>query len=98
MLNSKQRAFLRSLASTADTVYQVGKGGIGEELCCGLSDALEARELIKIRVLENSGYTAKEAAAQIAEALGADVVTTVGSKVVLYRRSSRELKRRIELP
>lgn len=98
MLNSKQRAFLRSLASTADTVYQVGKGGIGEELCCGLSDALEARELIKIRVLENSGYTAKKAAAQIAEALGADVVTTVGSKVVLYRRSSRELKRRIELP
>ncbi len=98
MLNSKQRAFLRSLASTADTVYQVGKGGIGEELCRGLSDALEARELIKIRVLENSGYTAKEAAAQIAEALGADVVTTVGSKVVLYRRSSRELKRRIELP
>ena len=98
MLNSKQRAFLRSLASTADTVYQVGKGGIGEELCRGLSDALEARELIKIRVLENSGYTAKEAAAEIAEALGADVVTTVGSKVVLYRRSSRELKRRIELP
>ena len=98
MLNSKQRAFLRSLASTADTVYQVGKGGIGEELCRGLSDALDARERIKIRVLENSGYTAKEAAAQIAEALGADVVTTVGSKVVLYRRSSRELKRRIELP
>ena len=51
MLNSKQRAHLRSLASNMDTIFQIGKGGISEEICNQLSNALEARELIKVRVL-----------------------------------------------
>ena len=98
MLSSKQRAYLRSLATSMDTIFQIGKGGLSEELCRGLSDALDARELIKAKVLENSGYTAREAAEELAAALGADVVATVGTKLVLYRCSERELKHPIELP
>ena len=62
MLTSKQRAYLRSLASNLDTIFQIGKGGITEEICKQIANALEARELIKARVLDNSGYSAKEAA------------------------------------
>ena len=96
MLTSKQRAYLRSLASNYDTIFQIGKGGIFEETVNQLSNALEARELIKIKVLENSGYTAKEAANEVALPLGADVVAVVGNKFVLYRRSTKKPK--IELP
>ena len=96
MLNSKQRAYLRSLAQNMDTIFQIGKGGIGEELCNQLSNALEARELIKIRVLESSGYSAKEAAEEISAAIGADVAGTIGTKIILYRPS--EKKKKIELP
>ena len=95
MLTSKQRATLRSMASSLDTIFQIGKGGITEEICTQLSNALEARELIKARVLENSGYTAKEAANEIADAIGCEVVSCVGTKFVLYKPS--EKKRRIEL-
>ena len=95
MLNSKQRSRLRSLASSLDTIFQIGKGGITEELCTQLYNALEARELIKVRVLENSGYTAREAAEIIASSISCDVVTTVGSKFVLYKESSK--KKRIEI-
>ena len=87
MLSSKQRAFLRSLSNSLDPVFQVGKGGITEEMCLQISNCLEARELIKLRVLENSGYTAKEAANEIAENVGADVVSVVGMRFVLYRPS-----------
>ena len=96
MLNSKERAFLRSMANGLDAVFQVGKGGITEEVCHQIANCLEARELMKVRVLENSGYTAKEAANEIAEKVGADVVSVVGTKFVLYRESER--KKRIELP
>jgi len=95
MLNSKQRAYLRSLAADLDTIFQIGKGGITEEICTQLSNALQARELIKARVLDNSGYTAKEAAEAIAEVIDCDVVSCVGSKFVLYKESTK--KKRIEL-
>ena len=62
MLSSKQRAYLRSMSQQLDTIFQIGKGGITDEICFQISNALEARELIKCRVLENSGYTAREAA------------------------------------
>ena len=71
---------------------QVGKGGVTENLLKTVSDALEARELIKLTVLENSGYTTKEAANEIADALGADVVSVVGKKFVLYRESVNNKK------
>ena len=95
MITSKQRAYLRSLATNLDTIFQIGKGGISEEICLQISNALEARELIKIRVLENSGYTAKEAAAEIAAATDSEVVACVGTKFVLYKESVK--KKRIEL-
>ena len=94
-MTSKQRAYLRSLASNLDTIFQIGKGGISEETCIQISNALEARELIKARVLDNSGYTAKEAATEIAEAVGCEVVSCVGTKFVLYKESVK--KKRIEL-
>ena len=96
MINSKQRAYLRSLSRNLDTIFQIGKGGITEETCNQIFNALEARELIKARVLDNSGYTAKEAAAIIAEVIECDVVSCVGSRFVLYKES--EKKKRIELP
>ena len=96
MLSSKQRAYLRSLSQKLDTIFQIGKGGITEEICNQISNALEARELIKARVLENSGYDAKEAAEVIANAIASDVVSCVGTKFVLYRAS--EKRKRIELP
>ena len=96
MITSKQRAYLRGLAQTLDTIFQVGKGGITEEMCLQISNALEARELIKLRVLDNSGYTAKEAANAIAEFIECDVVACVGTRFVLYKES--EKKKRIELP
>ena len=95
MITSKQRAYLRSLATSLDTIFQVGKGGITEEMCTQIANALEARELRKLRVLDNSGYSAKEAAAEIAEAIDCDVVTCVGTKFVLYKESQK--KKRIEL-
>ena len=95
MINSKQRAYLRSLANGLDTIFQIGKGGISEEMCVQIANALEARELIKARVLDNSGYTAKEAANEIAAAIDCDVVSCVGTKFVLYKESVN--KKRIEI-
>ena len=96
MLSSKQRAYLRSLSQKLDTIFQVGKSGITDEMCLQISNALEARELIKLRVLENSGYTAAEAAETIASKVNADTVSCVGTRFVLYRES--ENKKKIELP
>jgi RNA-binding protein len=96
MITSKQRAYLRSLATNLDTIFQIGKGGVSEETVTQISNALEARELIKARVLDNSGYTAKEAASEISEAIECDVVACVGTKFVLYKESPK--KKRIELP
>ena len=96
MLTSKNRAYLRSLANSLDPIFQVGKGGITEEMCLQIGNCLEARELIKLRILENSGYTAREAAEEIAAKTDAEVVSVIGSRFVLYRESST--KKVIELP
>ena len=95
MLTSKERAYLRSLSQKLDTIFQIGKGGITEEICLQIANALEARELIKARVLDNSGYTAREAAEEIAAAISCDVVSCVGTKFVLYKESQK--KKKIEL-
>ena len=96
MITSKQRAYLRSISQSLETIFQIGKGGITEEICNQIYNALEARELIKARVLDNSGYTAKEAASIIAEVIECEVVSCGGSRFVLYKES--EKKKRIELP
>ncbi len=86
MLTSKQRAKLRGIASTEDTIFQLGKGGITENFIKSVNDALEARELIKFRVLESALVHPKEIAGEVAEATNSIVVTVIGSKVVLYRK------------
>ncbi len=85
MLTSKQRAFLRGMANTMDAIFQVGHNGIGEQLIRQVDETLAVRELIKLRVLETSPQTAREAADQIAAATGADVVQVIGYRFVLYR-------------
>ena len=86
-MTSQQRAYLRSLASGYDTIFQVGKGGVGENMVKSVSDALEAHELVKLRTLDNSDFSPREAAEQIAEATGSEVVCVIGSRFVLYRES-----------
>lgn len=90
MLNSKQRAVLRGIASNYETIFQIGKGGISETLISQVDDALRKRELIKLRVLDNSMYTAREAAEEIASKTGADVVQVIGSRFVLFKRNPKE--------
>ena len=94
-LNSRQRAALRSLAAAQETIFQIGKNGIGEETVRQISNALEARELIKIRVLENAPVLPREAAQALSEQTGAAVVTVIGTRFVLFRPASDPAKRKI---
>lgn len=87
MLNSRQRAQLRGLANSMDAIFQVGKGGIGEQLIKQVDEALTARELIKLRTLETAPESTREAADTIAQQVGADVVQVIGSRFVLYREN-----------
>lgn len=84
-LTSKQRAFLRAKANSLQPIVYVGKGGIADTLVKQADDALAARELIKGKLLETAPLTAKEAAAQIADAVNGAVVQVVGRTFVLYR-------------
>jgi RNA-binding protein len=87
MLTSKQRSYLRGLANTIPAIFQVGKNGIDENVIRQFEEALEARELVKASVLRNSLYTAREAAEEVAQAVGADVVGVLGNKFILYKES-----------
>ena len=86
-ITSKQRAALKSMASTMSPIAQIGKGGITDNLLKTLSDALEARELIKLRVLETSPTNSRETADQLAEAVECDVVQVIGTRFILYKES-----------
>ena len=92
MLNSRQRAQLRGMANSYETILQIGKGGISPKIEKQVDDALEARELIKLRTLETAPLTSREAADQIAEMVGADVVQVIGSRFILYRQSVNNKK------
>jgi len=94
-MTTKQRAYLKGLAMKLDTIFQIGKIGVTDETVKQLTNALEARELIKVKVLETSPVTSREAAEEVAEATGAEVVQVIGNKFVLYKRS--EKKPKIEL-
>lgn len=96
MLTSKQRAYLRGLANTLETILIVGKGEITDNIIMQADTALTARELIKGKRLETSSYSARECAEEIAQKCGADVVQVIGSKFVLYRPNPDEPK--ITLP
>ena len=97
-LTSKQRAQLRGLANDLDTIVHVGKDGVGENLVKQADDALEARELIKGKVLENSPLTPREGAEELAQATRSQVVQVIGTKFVLYREThSKPRDKRIKL-
>ena len=98
MITSKQRADLRSLAHGIQPIFQIGKCGITEETVRQLSNAIEARELIKIHILESAGLDTRETCSELARALEAEPVQAIGSKVVLFKRAENEKNRKIELP
>ena len=91
-LTSKQRAQLRGLANSIDTILHVGKDGIGDNLAKQADDALEARELIKGKVLETAPVSPREAAEALAEQTESEVVQVIGSKFALYKRHPKEPK------
>ena len=96
MLTSKQRAYLRGLANTKSAIFQIGKGGVTDEITAEIDLALEKRELIKVTVLETAFMTAREACNAVCEATGADGVQCIGNKFVIYRPSKEN--KEIELP
>ena len=89
-MNAKQRAMLRSMANALQPVIHIGKDGVNDNLVKQTWDALEARELIKIKVLENSEYSAREAADTLCEALDCECVQVIGRKFVLFKQKKKE--------
>ncbi len=96
MINSKQRATLRSMAQTIQPITQVGKLGVNDSLIESIDKAIEKRELVKVTVLENSMLDVKQAGIEIAQKLDAEFVCAVGRKLVFYRRSQTEGVNHIE--
>ncbi len=94
-MTSKQRAYLRGLANSLETIFQVGHNGIGEQLIRQVDETLAVRELIKLRVLETSPVSAREAAEEIAQNVKAEVVQVIGYRFVLYRPAKEP---KIQLP
>jgi RNA-binding protein len=96
VLTSKQRSYLRGLSNTVDAIFQVGKSGVTPEITNAVDDALEARELVKISVLNNCMMDSREVADILHERTRSDVVQVIGKKLVLYRTSKENKK--IQLP
>lgn len=95
MLTSKQRAYLRGLGNELDPVFQIGKGGLSEEIINQLDAVLEARELIKVKLLKNSLDDAGDVAEEIASALDCEVVQKIGKIFLLYREASEKPQLRL---
>ncbi|QSX06357.1 ribosome assembly RNA-binding protein YhbY [Sedimentibacter sp. zth1] len=91
MLTGKQRSYLRSLTNTLEPVLIIGKNGVTENVIKQLDDLLEARELIKIKLLDNSGLSAKEVASEVCDILKSQYVQSIGSKFTIYRESKEPL-------
>ena len=96
-LTSKQRSQLRGIANGIDTIVHIGKEGISDNLVKQANDALEAREIIKCRVLENAMLTAREACGELAKRTRSEEVQVIGTKFVLYRQHYDKSRRKIEL-
>lgn len=96
-MTTKQRAYLKSLAMTMDPIFQIGKNSMTPELTRAVDEALEARELIKVSVLQNCADDPRELAAMLAERTRSQVVQVIGKKIVLYREGKNE-KKKIQLP
>ncbi len=98
MITTKQRAHLRSLGNALDPVMQIGKDGASENVLTGINLLLEARELVKIKILKNCDDDVKSLANEIAAKIGADVVQVIGNIFILYKKSTRKGFKHIELP
>jgi len=96
MLTGKQKNYLRGLAHSQQPIIQIGKGGVNEMLLKTIADGLEARELIKVSVLQNCMEEPKALAPAIAEAIQAEVVQVIGRTLVFYKESVN--KKEIVLP
>lgn len=94
-MTGKQRSYLKSLANNMDTILQIGKNGITEDVLKSIEEALEARELIKINLLNNSLLDTKETALEICDKLNAEYIQSIGNKIVIYRESEDKI---IEIP
>ncbi len=97
MLTSSQRAKLRSMAQNLNPIFQIGKNGIGDNQIADISLALDLHELIKISVLRNAETDAKTVLNEICALTGAEPVTAIGNKVVIFRRSTRDDEEHINL-
>ncbi|MFD0616267.1 ribosome assembly RNA-binding protein YhbY [Paenibacillus sp. GCM10027629] len=96
MLTGKQKRYLRSLAHHLNPIFQVGKGGVNDQLIRHIDEAIETRELIKISILNNNTDDRDEVARDLAEGSNSELVQVIGKTIVLYKES-REHKQ-IELP
>lgn len=97
-MTSKQRAYLKSIASTYEPIFQVGKSSVSPELIISVSEALEKRELIKISILKNCADDPHEIAQIISERTHSEIVQVIGKKIILYKVSSKKENRKIVLP
>lgn len=97
-MTSKQRAYLKSISSTYDPIFQIGKGSITPEVCDAVSEALTARELIKISVLKNCADDPHDLAQVLSERTRSEVVHVIGKKIVLFRQNPKKEDRKIVLP
>lgn len=97
MMTSKQRAYLKGLAMTMEPIFQIGKNSLTPENTAAIGEALEARELIKIRVLQNCMDDPRELAELVSERTRSQVVQVIGKKIVLYKEG-RDDKKKIVLP
>ena len=92
MLTSKQRAVLKGIAQTEDTILQVGKNGVIDTIVTQVSDALKAREIVKMKVQDNCMLSPAEAANELAEKTKSEVVQVIGNKFVLFKRNPQKPK------
>lgn len=98
MITGKQRAYLRKIGHDMHPIFQIGKEGISDTVIVAIDEALEKREIIKIAILETAMLDTRETCDEIARRLLAEPVQSIGNKFVLYRKSSNEKNRKIELP
>ena len=97
-MTSKQRAYLKSISSTYEPIFQIGKSSITPEVCSAVSEALAARELIKLSVLKNCADDPKDIAQILAERTRSEVVHVIGKKIVLFKQNPKKEDRKIKLP
>lgn len=97
MITGKQRALLRKMANPLEPIFIIGKDGIGDNTLAQIADVLEARELIKIKILETALLDTRTVCDYVAEKLGAEPVQAIGAKFVIYKKAEKEKNRKIKL-